>query len=75
MFVKVKDHTGCFHNELSDEQADRGCVSDEPQIYNGPQKYGTLHLKVQASLSVPNLIIIEQARVVLPSDLFPISQS
>ena len=46
VLVKVKGHTGCFHNELADEQADKGCAADAPRLYNGPQKYGTLHLRI-----------------------------
>jgi ribonuclease HI len=69
VLVKVKGHTGCFHNELADEQADKGCAADAPRLYNGPQKYGTLHLRIQPFLR--ELISTEHARAALPSDLVP----
>jgi len=67
--VKVKGHTGCLHNEMADEQADRGCQSDAPKLHNGPQKYGTLHLTIQPALR--EMVSAENPKMTLPSDLVP----
>ena len=50
VLVKVKSHAGCYHNEMADESAGAGCVLDDPPLFSGPQKYGTLHLRLQPSL-------------------------
>ena len=50
VLVKVKSHAGCYHNEMADECADAGCVLDDTPLFSGPQKYGTLHLRLQPSL-------------------------
>ncbi len=39
--VKVKSHTGCFRNECADELAELGQQAKGPEIYPGPQKYGS----------------------------------
>jgi len=42
ILVKVKSHSGCYHNDIADECASIGCESDLPQLFPGPQKYGLL---------------------------------
>ena len=48
--VKVKSHTGCQLNEMADDLADHGCASDEEPVFPGPQKYGSLLLRVRRSM-------------------------
>jgi hypothetical protein len=46
--VKVKSHSGCqFVNEMADELADIGSASEDEPICPGPQKYGSLLLRIQ----------------------------
>lgn len=45
--LKVKSHTGCLLNERADELAERGRTADGPEICPGPQKYGSLWLRVR----------------------------
>ena len=48
--VKVKSHSGCQLNEMADELADMGCASEEEPVCPGPQKYGSLLLRIQPSV-------------------------
>ena len=48
--VKVKSHDGCQLNEMADELADKSCTSDEDPVFPGQQKYGSLLLRVRASM-------------------------
>ena len=67
--VKVKSHTGCQLNEMADELADAGCASADDPICPGPQKYGSLLLRVRASLR--NQIAEEKTGHLLPRDGAP----
>ena len=69
VLVKVKSHAGCYHNEMADECADAGCVLDDAPLFSGPQKYGTLHLRLQPSLHT--LVEKEHLRATLPRDGAP----
>ena len=69
VLVKVKSHSGCYHNDRADECASLGCESDSPQLFPGPQKYGTLLLRIQPTLR--HLVSEERARPALPSDNVP----
>ena len=48
--VKVKSHSGCQLNEMADELADMGCASEEEPVCPGPQKYGSLLLRIRPSV-------------------------
>jgi ribonuclease HI len=48
--LKVKSHTGCLLNERADELAERGCAAEGPEICPGPQKYGSLWLRVRPEI-------------------------
>jgi ribonuclease HI len=69
VLVKVKSHAGCYHNEMADECADAGCMLDDTPLFSGPQKYGTLHLRLQPSLHT--LVEKEHLRATLPRDGAP----
>jgi ribonuclease HI len=69
VLVKVKSHAGCYHNEMADECADAECVLDNQHLFSGPQKYGTLHLRLQPSLHT--LVENEHLRATLPRDGAP----
>ena len=69
VLVKVKSHAGCYHNEMADDCADAGCVLDDPPLFSGPQKYGTLHLRLQPSLHT--LVEKEHLCSTLPRDGAP----
>ena len=47
---KINGHAGCFLNELADESADRGYAVEDPPLCPGPQKYGSLWLRIRQSL-------------------------
>jgi len=47
---KIKGHAGCMLNELADERADRGYAAEGPPLCQGPQKYGSLWLRIRPSL-------------------------
>ena len=69
ILVKIKSHSGCYHNDRADECASLGCESDSPQLFPGPQKYGTLQLRIQPTLR--QLVSEEKACAALPSDNVP----
>jgi len=69
VLVKVKSHAGCYHNKLADVRADAGRMSEVPLACDGPQKYGTLHLRVLPS--VLEDVRKEHIRVSLPQDRAP----
>jgi hypothetical protein len=48
--VKVKSHSDCQLNEMADELADIGRASEDEPICPGPQKYGSLLLRIQPSV-------------------------
>ena len=50
ILVKVKRHAGCFLNEMADERAEEGRLSDAVPICLGQNKYGSLQLRIKASL-------------------------
>ena len=67
--VKVKSHSGCYLNDKADECSSLGCASDSPVLFPGPQKYGTLQLRVQPTLR--HIVSEERIRAALPSDNVP----
>jgi len=69
VLVKVKSHSGCYHNDRADECASLGCVSDSPQLFPGPQKYGTLHWACSCESSPPFVILSLKRGPVLLSHL------
>ena len=54
---------------MADEQADAGVVLDGPTYFVGPQKYGTLPLRIKPD--VRSLISSELEQVSLPQDIAP----
>ena len=48
--LKVKSHTGCLLNERADELAELGRTAEGPEICPGPQKYGSLWLRVRPEI-------------------------
>ena len=46
ILITVKSHAGCFLNEMADERAEEGRLSDAP-IFPGPNKYGSLQLRIE----------------------------
>ena len=48
----MKSHAGCFLNEMADERAEKGRLSDAAPIFPGPNKYGSLQLRIKASFRV-----------------------
>jgi len=50
LLKKIKGHTGCMLNELADERADKGYADDGQPLCPGPQKYGSLWLRIRPSL-------------------------
>jgi hypothetical protein len=47
--VKIKSHSGCLMNELADEQAELGRMT-EHEICPAPQKYGSFWLRVRPAV-------------------------
>ena len=70
--VKVKRDAGCFLNELADERAERGRLSDADPICPGPSKYGSLQLHIKTSLR--NQVTDEKLVITLPRDEAPKKQ-
>ena len=54
---------------MADECADAGCVPDDPPLFSGPSKYGTMHLRLQPSLHT--LVAKEHVCAALPRDGAP----
>ena len=50
VMMKIKGHTGCMHNELADERADTGCQDEGAPLCPGPQKYGSLWVRIRPYL-------------------------
>jgi len=50
ILMKVKSHAGCQLNDMADERADAGCISDVEPLFPGPHKYGSLHLRIKPAL-------------------------
>jgi hypothetical protein len=48
--VKVKSHTGCLLNERADECAELGNISDHDTLCPGPDKYGSLWLRIRPNV-------------------------
>jgi len=69
VLFKIKSHAGCYHNELADEQAAAGATLDGQPYFVGPQKYGTLQLRIKPA--VRNLISSELEQASLPQDIAP----
>ena len=71
--IKVKSHAGCFFNEMADERAEKGRLSEAVQIYQGPNKYGTFQLCIKASLRAQ----VAEDKLTAPSPVMkpPISRS
>ena len=44
--IKVKSHAGCFLNEMADERAEKGRLSEAVPIYQGLNKYGAFQMTV-----------------------------
>ena len=69
VLVMVKSHAGCYHNEIADELAEVGRVSERPVVHDGPQKYGTLHIQIQPFMR--STVAEERVRAILPQDRAP----
>ena len=64
--VKIKSHSGCLMNELADEQAELGRMT-EHEICPGPQKYGSFWLRVRPAVRE----LAESSGKPLPRDSAP----
>ena len=67
VLVKIKSHTGCLLNERADEYAELGRTAEGPEICPGPQKYGSLWLRVKPIVRE----YAQQSRKSLPRDSAP----
>ena len=47
-------HADYFLNEMADERAETGCLADADPICDGHIKYGSLQLRIKASLLAQN---------------------
>ncbi len=47
MLMKIKRHNGCLLNERADEYTELGRLAEGPELCSGPQKYGSLWLRVK----------------------------
>ena len=61
-----------FLNELADERAESGRLSDADPIFPGPTKYGSLQLRIQTSLR--SQVTDDKLGVTLPRDEAPNKQ-
>ena len=50
LLLKVKSHSGCLMNERADTLADRGTLLEDNEVFSGPAKYSSLHLRVKLPL-------------------------
>ncbi len=64
--VKIKSHSGCLMNELADEQAELGRMT-EHEICPGPPKYGSFWLRVRPAVRE----LAESSGKPLPRDSAP----
>ena len=65
--MKIKSHTGCLLNERADEYAELGRTVEGPELCPGPQKYGSLWLRVKPIVRE----YAQQSRKSLPRDSAP----
>ena len=70
----MKSHAGssCFLNEMADESAEKGRLSYAAPIIPGPNKYGSLQLRIKASFRVQ--MAEDRPNVPLPRDEAPKQQ-
>ena len=71
--IKMKSHAGCFLNEMADERAEKGSLSEAVPIYPGSNKYGAFQLRIKASLRAQ----VAEDRLTSPSPVMksPINRS
>jgi ribonuclease HI len=67
VLMKIKSHTGCLLNERADEYAELGRTAEGPELCPGPQKYGSLWLRVKPIVRE----YAQQSRKSLPRDSAP----
>ena len=72
ILIKVKSDAGCFLNEMADERAEKGRLSNAAPIFPGPNKYGSLQLRIKASFRVQ--MAEDKLNVPLPRDEAPNKQ-
>ena len=70
ILIKVKSHAGCFLNEMADERAEKGRLSDAASIFPGPNKYGSLQLRIKSSFRAQ----VAEDKLPLPRDEVPNKQ-
>ena len=76
--IKVKRHAGCLLNEMADERAEKGRLSEAVPIYPGPKlpqpnKHGAFQLRIKASLRAQ--VAEDKLIVPLPHDEAPNKQN
>ncbi len=67
VLMKIKSHTGCLLNERADEYAELGRSAEGPELCSGPQKYGSLWLRVKPFV----LEFAQKRKKSLPRDSAP----
>ena len=50
VLLKVKSHSGCYHNDMADAQAAAGVELDESPNFARPKKYGVLQLRIKPAV-------------------------
>ena len=65
---------GCFLNEMADENAGKGCLSEAVTIYPGLNKFGSFQLHIKASKSLRAEVAEDKLLVPLASDEAPNKQ-
>ena len=70
ILIKVKSHAGFFLNEMADERAEKGRLSDAAPIFPGANKYGSLQLRITASFRAQ----VAEDKLPLPRDKAPNKQ-